>query len=145
MKKFSAVCLVVTMILVAGGKAQANANMIINGDFENNTAAGTMYNMSNAEFSSVVANATAFGTSEELDLVATGSGWGIDPESGSWKVGLHQRTDNLTHVDAFSFDLSSPVISGNTYDLQFFAAGIYGYPLGQVEIGLSSMQRILAH
>ncbi len=134
-----ATTLVAALVFLGLGMAtRAQANLIINGDIEDNTAFGSTFNMTNAIFNTKVANATAFGTSEEIDLV-TGSGYGIAPQSGDWKLGLHQAA--TTNVDAFSLDLSSPVISGNTYALQFFAAGLATtttYPFGSVEIGLSS-------
>ncbi len=115
--------------------SQAHANLIINGDFEDNTAVGSQFNLTNAEFNAIVANVTAFGTSEEIDL--SGTDHGIAPQSGMWKIGLHQRTE-AGFVDAFSFELSASIVSGNEYSLQFFAAGIESDPIGPVEIGLSS-------
>ena len=99
----------------------ASANLLLNGDFENNSAGGTLFNMSNAAFTSTVANATGFGTSEELDLV-TGTGFGIAPQSGNWKVGMHQRSNLATNRDELSLDLSAPLTVGDSYDLAFYAA-----------------------
>jgi hypothetical protein len=135
MKKKTISLLVCWSLIVTVGSV--HANLIINGDFEDNTAVSTTYNMSNTTFNSTVANATAFGTSEEIDLV-TGSDFGIEPQSGNWKLGLHQRTNGPTKVDAFSLNLSSPVVTGNSYSLQFFAAGLSNEPLGPVQIGLSN-------
>lgn len=73
------------LLLVA---SQAHANLILNGNIENNTAAATMFNMTNATFDATVSDATAFGVSEEIDLV-TGTDFGVAPQSGSWKLGLH--------------------------------------------------------
>ena len=118
----------------------AHANLILNGDFENNTASATIFNMRNTTFNATIFDATAFGSSQEIDLV-TGTRFGIAPQSGNWKLGLHQNTSFPTNVDAFSFDLSGSIVSGRAYALQFFAAGLAsrGFsPLGPVEIGLSS-------
>lgn len=122
------------IILMAGTAAQGN--LILNGDFEDNTASLSQFNMGNSTFTAAVADATGFGTSAEIDLV-TGAAWGIAPQSGEWKLGLHQKPDNTTNVDAFSLDLSSAVVSGNAYALQFFAVGRTSDTLGPVEIGLS--------
>ena len=136
MKTFKTVCAVAATILVVGPAVQAS--VILNGDFENNTADSTRYNLSNAMFSLFVADATAFGTAGEIDL-ATGSSWGIAAQSGNWKLGLHRQPTMFGGAyDAFSLDLSSPVGSGQTYALQFFAAGLEYEELGPVEIGLSS-------
>ncbi len=134
MRRLRTIYGVVITILVAGTAVQAN--LVINGDIEDNTAVGTMFNMSNDTFNATVAHATAFGTSQEIDLV-TGLDYGIAPQSGNWKLGLHQRSNLPTNVDAFSFDLSSPVVNGSAYLLRFFAAGLSVAPLGPVEIGLS--------
>lgn len=116
--------------------APANANLILNGDFENNSATGTLFNMSNPMFTSTVANATAFGTSEELDLV-TSTDFGIAPQSGNWKVGMHQRSNNSTNRDEFSLDLSAPLNAGSSYNLSFYAAGLSSNSLGLIEVGVS--------
>ena len=133
-KKLIIICSAVIMILGMGEAAQAN--LIKNGDIENNTASATKYNMNNATFNATVADATAFGTSQEIDLI-TGLDYGIAPQSGRWKLALHQNTGAATNVDAFSFHLYSPLVSGNSYNLQFFAAGKASSPLGPVEIGLA--------
>lgn len=113
----------------------AHANLILNGSFENNTAIGTMFNMSNATFNSVVANATAFGTAQEIDLV-TGTSFGILPQHGNWKLGIH--TQSTGAYDAFSLDTSSPVVAGQSYTLSFYTAQLGGSPAGNLEIGLST-------
>jgi hypothetical protein len=123
------VCLVITSI--------AHANIILNGDFENNSAGVTQFNMTNAQFNSYVNNATAFGTSGEIDLV-TGNDFYISPQSGNWKLGLHNYADPSIsdfYYDGFSLDLSSNIVAGMSYDLQFFAATPI---IGTVQIGLSN-------
>ncbi|MBP7052680.1 MAG: hypothetical protein KBE65_16845 [Phycisphaerae bacterium] len=134
MKKFGTTCALALMVLAVAGAAQAN--VIANGDIEDNTAVATIFNMSNATFDATVADATAFGNSQEIDLV-TGLDFGIAPQSGNWKLGLHQYGGYPTYADAFSLDLLSPVVSGNAYVLQFFAASKQGSGWGSVEIGLS--------
>ena len=124
----------VTCIALSLGAHSSYANAILNGDFETNTASGTLFNMSNASFSSVVSSATAFGGAQEIDLV-TGAGFGITPQSGSWKLGIHTQTSGI--FDAFSLTLSSALVSGNSYALQFFVAQYSGYS-SSVDIGVSS-------
>jgi hypothetical protein len=122
----------------------SHANLIINGDFEHNAATVTEWNMTNATFNETVASATAFGgTSDipegEIDLVNGASEFGEPPQSGDWKLGIASEGDGL--ADAFSFDLSAAIVSGNTYNLGFFAHAIvenFSPEIGEVEIGLSN-------
>ena len=79
-----------TCIALSLGAHSGYANLLLNGDFETNTASGTMFNMSNANFTATVSAATAFGSAEEIDLV-TGTDFGIAPQSGSWKLGIHTQ------------------------------------------------------
>jgi hypothetical protein len=119
-------------LLIAG---PAHANMILNGDFETNTAIASSYNVPNSSLNTLVSNFTAFGTGNEIDLV-TGTDFGIAPQSGSWKIGMNSQVG--TPSDAMAFALSSSVLSGSSYDLQIFLAGGDLATLGPVEIGLSS-------
>lgn len=118
------------------GTSNARANFILNGDFEDNTATSTQFNLTNSSFNAIVANATSFNAGQgEIDLV-TSNDFGIAPQSGDWKLGLH--TSAIPgYFDVFSFDLSSMVVAGNIYSLQFFGAEDVGY-VGEIEIGLSS-------
>ena len=115
----------------------ASANLLLNGDFENNSAGASLFNMTNANFTATVDNATGFGSSEELDLV-TSTDFGIAPQSGNWKVGMHQRSNLATNRDELSLDLSAPLTVGDSYDLSFYAAGLSSNPLGQIEVGVST-------
>jgi hypothetical protein len=112
------------------------ANLILNGDFENNTASATMFNMQNALFTSTVAAATAFGTADEIDLI-TGSPFGLPPVSGNWKVAIHRSSSG--NNDAFSLDLSAPVVAGQSYVLDFFAQRVTTFDagVGAVQVGIS--------
>lgn len=116
----------------------ASANLVLNGDFENHSASATAFNLTNAAFTAMVANATGFGTSNELDLV-TGTSFGIVAQSGSWKVGLHQNTNASTNRDAFSLTLSHSLAIGSSYDLSFYAVGLASNPRGPVEFGVSDI------
>ena len=111
----------------------ACGELLANGDFENNSAASTLFNLTNADFAATMADATAFGTAEELDIV-TGLDFGSAPISGDWKVGLHSQDDG--DFDAFSLDLVQPVSSGTPLTLSFFAVGepVFGSPLGTVDM-----------
>ena len=116
------------------GRAEA-ASIILNGNFETNTAGGTMFNMSNATFTATVANATGFGAAAEIDLV-TGLAFGIAPQDGNWKLGLHTQSNG--NQDGFSLSLSTPVVAGQSYNLSFYGALFQGQPPGTIQIGLSN-------
>ncbi len=110
------------------------ANLILNGDFENNTAGVTQFNLSNAAFNGFMPNVTAFGTAQEIDII-TGTDFGIAPESGNWKLGIHTQTGGP--FDAFSMTLSSALVAGNSYSLQFFGAQLSG-STSTIQIGVST-------
>jgi hypothetical protein len=115
-------------------------NITLNGDFEINNGTDAV-NVTNAMFNTIVSNAIAFGTAQEIDIVKS-SNFGLAPVSGNWKVGIHTRIDGL--FDAFSLALTSPLVVGNSYSLQFFAAkldpclAVDGCPAGNISVGLSS-------
>ncbi len=123
--------------LALAGPAIAGGNLVLNGDFENNSAGSTQFNLQNTQFTSLMANATAFGSSSELDIV-TSTDFGIAPQSGSWKVGLHQNTASPSNVDAFSLALDGGVTAGQSLNLSFYISALSGEPLGQLEFGLSN-------
>ena len=133
----STILATLTVAAALAVSAPASANLLLNGDLENNSAGGTLFNMSNAFFTSTVANATAFGTSNELDLV-TSTAFGIAPQSGNWKVGMHQNTGSSSNRDQFSLDLSGPLSTGASYDLSFYGTGLSGSPFGTIEVGVST-------
>jgi hypothetical protein len=122
------------VVLLAFCVVSPASNLILNGDFENNTAGTTQFNLSNAAFNGFMPNVTAFGTAQEIDII-TGTDFGIAPESGNWKLGIHTQTGGP--YDAFSMTLSSPMVAGNTYSLQFFAALESGL-VADIEIGVSN-------
>jgi MYXO-CTERM domain-containing protein len=117
----------------------AAPNMVINGDFENNTAGSTQYNLPNVSFNALMANCTAFGDAEEIDIIDPSSPYGLPPVSGKWKIALH-HVRNGTADDALSFDLTAPIVMGTTYKLSFYAQSVLDFDPGPaaVEVGLSN-------
>ncbi len=117
-------------------------NLILNGDFENNGASSSQYNLSNALFNSLVSNATAFGSGDEIDLMTTDSPYGLPPESGLWKAAIHKAGYPYYGTDdAFSFTLSSPALAGEQYTLSFYAQIVPTADNpgdGPVQVGLSA-------
>lgn len=114
------------------------ANLVVNGSFENNSAATTVFNPNNADFNSLVPNVTAFGIRPGIDLQTIGSGFGQLPQDGSWKVSL--CSDLGGEAEAFSLNLIGPLTLGQSYQLDFYIERLQSgnFNGGSVEVGLSS-------
>ena len=133
----------VLVLLIAFAYTESvKANIVINGDFEDNTAVDDQFNMSNATFNATIADATAFGPDEQIDLMDTTPTYGLAPQSGDWKLGIgSDGTINSGVFDAFSFDLSVGVMAGKTYSLSFYAHAVtesFSPAIVDVEVGLST-------
>lgn len=122
----------VALLLI--GSLPAQAQTVLNGSFETNTASGSQFNLTNTALTATVSNVTGFGPADEVDLI-TGTDLGIAPIFGNWKVQLHTTFTGL--VDAFSFALSQPLVAGRSYTLSFYAARADITPF-DVEVGISS-------
>ncbi len=140
--RFSVVCVLISLEACIGQFSSSGQNLILNGDFENNGATASLYNLSNDLFNSLVYNATAFGNGQEIDLMTTDTTYGLPPESGLWKVAIHKAGyPNSGTDDAFSFTLSAPVLPGQQYALSFYGQlvpTVDNPGNGPVQIGLSS-------
>ena len=131
----AALVLVAVVLTVA---TPARANLVLNGDFETNSASSTQFNLDNAAFNALVSNVTAFGNAQEIDLI-TGTDFGLAPQSGTWKLGIHTQFRPLLSFDAFAMALSAPLVVGGAYDLSFWAAESPDVgELGIVEVGISN-------
>lgn len=117
--------------------AAMGQNLILNGSFEDNTAGGDLFNMDNATFNVTVDDATAFGDAQEIDIMF-GAPYGLMPVDGDYKLAIHRQTGGP--VDAFSFDLSSGLVAGNVYTVDFWAQAVTDFGGGSdpIEIGISS-------
>lgn len=116
----------------------ANANLILNGSFENTTSTGCDSNNSNTSFNGKMSNATAWGTANEIDIYTSVACFGSNPAiDGSVKLHLNKQTGGA--FDAFNFDLASALVNGTSYDLSFYLATVstFGAPLGSIDIGTS--------
>ena len=71
-------------LLLGAGAAQAS--LVLNGSFEANSAGGTVFNPGNATLNALVPNVTAFGARQGIDLQTVGSGYGLAPVDGRWKL-----------------------------------------------------------
>ena len=113
----SAFALLIITSLAGAGKAQN----FLNGDFEQNTSVGDQINLTNASYTSQMAFSTAFG-----DLSGGGPGGGdMDIISSSGYCGMAQSCNWFVAMtsggtDAISMQLSSSLVSGNTYNMTFY-------------------------
>src|SRR5690606_23420362 len=76
---------------------------------------------------------TAFGGASEIDMSPAHAG---GPHDGSYAVSLHTKSFNTDLRDAFSFDLSAPMVAGREYTVEFWASRVDFFP-GTLEIGIS--------
>lgn len=114
----------------------ATAQSFVNGDLEVNVSPGCNWNMSNSSFNALVTGVTAFGAAGEVDIQQSICGYSA-AQSGEYFVSIHQQSSGIT--DEISFELTSPVIAGNTYAIRYYdqANTIWDSP-GRIEIGLST-------
>lgn len=107
----------------------------LNGSFENNTAGPCTFNMTNATFNSLMANATAYGGGNELDIFNGTCAFGT-AQHGNWMVGV-ASPGGVT--DAFTMMLNAPLVAGTTYTIQFYDKADPAYLPGvPISIGLST-------
>lgn len=104
--------LVATCLFAMTFAAQAQ-NLVINGDFENNsaiTAGGANFNLSNSDFMNQMPNTIALGTPGELDIYELGA------EDSDWGVALNtDYRDDPVIGDILAVELSGPLVIDNTY------------------------------
>jgi hypothetical protein len=130
-------CTTVAVAALTFAAAAQAQNIIKNGSFENNSAGGTMFNMTNATFNATVNDATAFGAANEIDIMQ-GAPYGLAPVDGQYKLGIHKQSGGP--IDAFSFDLTAGIVSGNSYTLDFWAHAATDFDPGTqpIEVGIST-------
>ncbi len=115
---------------------QSNSQTFLNGSFESNTSSACNYNMSNATFTSLMANSTGYGVQNQLDIMNNTCPYGT-PQNGLWMVSL---ATNGGTTDAFTTRLSAPLVAGNTYTMSFYDRGDPNYPPGvPIQIGISTV------
>jgi hypothetical protein len=121
-----------------GSRTAEAINLVVNGDFENNSAAGNVFNPSNAVFNSTMSSVTAYGVREGIDIQTVGSGFGVAPQSGNWKVS--PASDVGANAEQFSMNLSTPLTAGDRYELKFYFERLLSgtFDGGLAEIGVSN-------
>jgi hypothetical protein len=121
----------------------AGPNLVLNGGFEQTTAVGCDYNLTNASLSERLAHAIGFGTAEEIDLLKNPAGCSPSgpPHSGEVLIAVHSQTTGGP-FDAVAMELASPVVAGASYQLTFFGrSNLENIQLDRnrpIDIGLSN-------
>lgn len=128
---------ILPLTLMIFANLQLSSQAFLNGSFETNTAAACDYNMTNASFTAKMSNCTAYGGGGELDIMQTSCPYGPS-QSGTWFAAL-AAPSGVT--DAFTMQLSAPLVSGTTYTMSFWDKGDIGCcPPGMpVIIGVSTV------
>src|SRR5262245_50695243 len=85
----------------SGFSGGCGADLIMNGDFEENSAVGCDFDLSNSAFLNEVSDAFAFGDAEEIDVMKdpAGCGYGLPPVSGKTKLGITRLSGPGGRVD----------------------------------------------
>src|SRR5206468_3580833 len=127
-----------TTVALAATQSAA-ANMIMNGSFEANNLAATTYDLTNPQWDTAVANTHAFGAAGQMDMTRALSGYGFDGTDGIWKASMNWVAAS-SQGDAFSFSLSSGIVSGQSYKLEFDAMRQTSFSTGnsQILVGYSA-------
>lgn len=132
--------LLIYCLLMVGAFTQLKAQSFLNGGFENNTAGVDRINITNAAFNGFMANTTGFGTWSgvgNLDIVRTTS-YGLGPQSGTWYIAL---TGGGT--DRVAMELSSSLVAGNTYTLNYYDNQWSTFTSPPVRVGISNSPTFL--
>lgn len=114
-------------------------NLVVNGDFENNSSAGCDYNNANATFDSKMPGCTAYGPSNEIDIMDSGGCYGPGGPVGSTKIALACNGD--PNHDALTMSLTGALVAGTSYTLKVHLyAHIESWSPGQlpVQFGLTT-------
>jgi hypothetical protein len=115
-----------------------NAQSLLNGDFEKNTADGCIYNLENEDFNLIMEDVVAFGSNSEMDIHNDTCGY-ADVISNNWFVSLSQRPSG--EIDQLALRMDLPLTAGGSYRLTYFdwaeTSGLNNIPL-PLEIGLST-------
>jgi|GEM_PF-2650858 len=118
----------------------AAADLLANGGFETNLNNDTTYNMNNADFTASMANTTAFGSGNEVDIISSeNSEFGLPAIEGDWSIALHSNI--FTDADdAISMGLIPTARAGELFRVELSAqmATEFDPGPGSLEIGISS-------
>ncbi|HEX8269907.1 MAG TPA: T9SS type A sorting domain-containing protein [Flavobacterium sp.] len=127
------------LIALVGSTSLVGAQTFLNGSFENSTATSCMTNIDNATFNSYFTNVRGIGELQTLDVFYDNACtiYGL-AQDGHYFSSIENTVSSVTST-AMSFELSSNMISGNTYSFCFYFKGLYDeIQMGPIEIGISN-------
>lgn len=113
--------------------AVMQAQMILNGDFENHSAVSDQINLSNDACNKTLYDVHSFGTYGDVDVINSATYGNGGAQHGKWYVGL---TGGGTDIIAMT--LSTPLAAGKTYSLSYWDRKTSGYNVYPLQIGVSS-------
>lgn len=131
------VVLLIFGLIVPNVKAQ---NLILNPGFENHALEVGCYTNSTAAFVTTSLNdVTAFygGTQDGIDIGVNSACYAGGANSGATHI-VMAGLSAPNMFESISFDLSSPIISGQTYDLSFYAANSNPIGTESLSVGIST-------
>lgn len=100
-------------ILILLAPKKSFGQVLLNGDFENNSANSTQLNIPNTQYNSFMMDSKAFGSFGNMDIIDSNLFCGSGAQNGNWYVGI-------TGGDSISLKLSDTLIQGNTYHISFY-------------------------
>lgn len=110
------------------------AQTFLNGSFENTSSPNSCnYNLSDPSFNSFMPFTNAYGPGNELDIIVNGC-YTVGIPNGLYCIGVAADPS-----DAFTMQLSTPLVSGTTHTFTFWSYSDITFRVqGNVEIGAST-------
>jgi len=122
---------IIYILLITSSSVNAQ-NLILNGDFEENTFNSCTYDADCNQFTSNMINISGIPNgSYDIDIlnnncILNGSQWGGGAKSGTWFIGAQFGGGN---VEMFSFNLNENLIIDTYYKLSFYTKIAPPYPI----------------
>ena len=107
----------------------------LNGSFETTTG-NCNYGLTNTNFDSLMTSNFAFGSASQIDIMHNTCGFGA-AQQGNYFIGIAVAPNNVL-TDALSLKVSSTLIAGNTYSINFYNKQDIGYSANLLEVGYSA-------
>ncbi|HYV91368.1 MAG TPA: T9SS type A sorting domain-containing protein [Chitinophagales bacterium] len=118
--------------------SSADAQTFLNGNFETTSGAACDYNLPNATFTSKMSNCYGYGAGNEIDIMSNCAPYCTSAQSGTHYVAVANSSGSTP--DAFTMQLSAPLISGASYTISFWDHGDNSlvYQPTPIQIGVST-------
>lgn len=138
-KAYNMILRTILSILVVITSTSLAAQSFLNGSFEVNSATEQCtYNISNSTYNQLMANSTAFGEYESLDIVQNGCYLDGIPD-GSFSVSIANTPNDNQVGEAISLELAENLIIGESYTFTFQSIAMTDFgPQGNLLIGAST-------